>query len=189
MTKYGYCRVANNSEGSLEIQKAMMQNEMCDEILAEVRSGIKEPSDAFEDLMSRLKKGDTLVLFSLDRLSRDPIYLQFHVMKLFEKGVTIHSLDIGILDDEYTKSIFINTLDIALGMERNHRVERLKEGKRIAKQREGYVEGRPKTYTPEQLEHAMKLLETKTYNEVAAETKISRSTLIREKSKRKNLSQ
>jgi DNA invertase Pin-like site-specific DNA recombinase len=59
-------------------------------------------------------------------------------------------------------------------------VERTQEGKAIAKQKEGFTEGRPKSYTAKQLNHAIELLDKNSYNEVAAITGISKSTLIRE---------
>lgn len=42
--------------------------------------------------------------------------------------------------------------------ERNMIVERTQEGKAIAKTKDGFKEGRPKKYTPKQIEHALSLL-------------------------------
>ncbi|TVY01500.1 recombinase family protein [Paenibacillus cremeus] len=68
--------------------------------------------------------------------------------------------------------------------ERDMIVERTQEGKAIAKQKEGFKEGRRKSYTEMQLSHAVGLLGEHSYNEVAAMTWISKSTLIREVRKR-----
>ncbi|HHB0184778.1 TPA: helix-turn-helix domain-containing protein, partial [Staphylococcus aureus] len=43
--------------------------------------------------------------------------------------------------------------------------------------------GRPNKYGKEQVEHALKLLETKSYKQVEALTGISKSTLFRAKKK------
>jgi len=60
-------------------------------------------------------------------------------------------------------------------------IERTQEGKAIAKTKAGFREGRPKKNTPEQLRHAVELLEKHTYNDVSAMTRISKSTLQRAK--------
>ena len=64
-------------------------------------------------------------------------------------------------------------------------VERTQEGKQIARENarkrgEVFREGRPNKYTVKQMNHAMKLLETYSYNQVAEMTGISKSTLIRQ---------
>ncbi|WP_264173230.1 helix-turn-helix domain-containing protein [Clostridium estertheticum] len=70
-------------------------------------------------------------------------------------------------------------------MERNTIIERTQNGKAIAKTKEGYKEGRPKSYTLKQINNAIKMLESNSYTEVAEITGISKSTLIREVRKRK----
>ena len=70
--------------------------------------------------------------------------------------------------------------------ERDMIVERTSEGKAIAKanaeaQGKRFYEGRPKKYSSNQIDHAMKLLEEHSYAEVSRMTGISKSTLIRYK--------
>ena len=60
-------------------------------------------------------------------------------------------------------------------------IERTQSGKAIAKQRDNFREGRKPIYTPEQIEHALKLLENNSYSEVVKMTGISKSTIIRAK--------
>jgi DNA invertase Pin-like site-specific DNA recombinase len=64
--------------------------------------------------------------------------------------------------------------------ERDMIIERTQEGRAIARQKEGYREGRKKKFTSKQLDHAMELLEENSYREVEQITGISKSTLIRE---------
>lgn len=70
--------------------------------------------------------------------------------------------------------------------ERDMIVERTSEGKAIAKanaeaQGKKFYEGRPKKFSKEQRDHALKLLERHSYSEVVKMTGISKSTLIRYK--------
>ncbi|WP_300380509.1 helix-turn-helix domain-containing protein, partial [Clostridium sp.] len=84
---------------------------------------------------------------------------------------------------------FLTTLLAVAEMERNTIIERTQAGKAIAKNKEGFKEGRPKLYTKKQIDHALSLLivngGTYSYTEVAELTNISKSTLIRENNKRK----
>jgi DNA invertase Pin-like site-specific DNA recombinase len=60
-------------------------------------------------------------------------------------------------------------------------IERTQEGKAIARQDKDFKEGRPKTYSKKQIDHALDLLKSKTYKQVEELTGISKSTLIRAK--------
>ena len=63
-------------------------------------------------------------------------------------------------------------------------VERTQTGKMLARQNPDSRDGRPKKYSPTQLNLAMDLLEAgKSYRQVQMLTGISKSTLIREKRK------
>ena len=63
-------------------------------------------------------------------------------------------------------------------------VERTQTGKMVARQNPNFKDGRPKKYTPIQIEHALSLLSSgKSYKEVEEITGISKSTMIRAKNK------
>ena len=63
-------------------------------------------------------------------------------------------------------------------------VERTSEGKAIAKQKDGFSEGRLKKFENDQLNYALTLLETNSFATVTRITGISKSTLIRERKRR-----
>ena len=69
--------------------------------------------------------------------------------------------------------------------ERDMIVERTQEGRAIARQRDGYREGRPKKYSRAQIDHAMELLDDHSYKQVVEMTGISRATLARERKERR----
>ena len=59
-------------------------------------------------------------------------------------------------------------------------VERTRTGKAVARQDPSFKDGRPKKFTPEQIELALSLLaQGKTYRQITTMTGISKSTLIR----------
>jgi DNA invertase Pin-like site-specific DNA recombinase len=135
----------------------------------------------FKKLLAELQEGDTLVVTKLDRLARNTKEGIEIIESLFEKGVKVHVLNVGLLENTTIGRFFLQTLLAVAEMERNLIVERTQEGKALARQREDFREGRPRKHTKQQVQHALKLLETHTYKEVEAMTGITKRTLIRRK--------
>lgn len=184
MTKYGYGRVSTINQ-DLEVQIQALQQEGCEEILTEKFTGTTTERPIFNNLISQLNEGDTLVVTKLDRLARNTREGIEVIEKLFAKNVKVHVLNVGLLENTTMGRFFLTTLLAVAEMERNLIIERTQEGKAIAKQRADFREGRPKKYTKKQLDHALKLLESNSYKEVEALTNISIATLAREVRKRK----
>jgi len=180
--KYGYARVSTVSQ-ELEVQITALKNENCDMIFSEKFTGTKTDRPKLNEVLATLNKGDTLVVTQLDRLARNTVEGIEIVKDLFSKGVRVHVLNVGLLDDTTMGRFFLTTLLAVAEMERNLIVERTQEGKAIAKQREDFKEGRPKVYGKKQIEHALELLNTHSYKQVEEITGISKSTLIRAKKK------
>lgn len=105
------------------------------------------------------------------------------VRELFNKGVKVHVLNMGLVEDTLTGRLIFNIMRSFSEFERDMIVERTQEGKAIARQREDFREGRPNKYSKKQIEHASKILETNSYKEVENMMGISKSTLIRAKRK------
>jgi DNA invertase Pin-like site-specific DNA recombinase len=82
-----------------------------------------------------------------------------------------------------TGRLIFSVMSAFAEFERDMIVERTQEGKAIAKQREDFREGRPNKFSKKHLEHAIKMLETRSYKQVEEEMGISKSTLIRHKKK------
>lgn len=180
--KYGYARVSTVSQ-ELEVQLTALENEGCDNIYSEKFTGTKSDRPQLKEVLSILKEGDTLVVTKLDRLARNTVEGIEIVKGLFLKGVRVHVLNVGLLEDTTMGRFFLTTLLAVAEMERNLIVERTQEGKAIAKQRDDFREGRPNKYSKKQIEHALGLLETHSYKQVEEITGISKSTLIRAKKK------
>ena len=60
-------------------------------------------------------------------------------------------------------------------------VERTQSGRELARQKDGYREGRPPKFSKEQINLAMQLLNEHSYKQVEEMTGISKSTLQRAK--------
>ena len=182
---YGYIRVSTKTQlegNGLQAQ----ENEILEKyegakIEMEQFTGTKTNRPVLNKLLEGLKEGDILVVTKLDRLARNTVEGIQIIENLFAKGVAVHVLNVGLLENTTMGKFFLTTLLAVAEMERNIIIERTQAGKEVAKQDPNFKEGRPKIYGAKQIEHALKLLETNTYKQVEQLTGISKSTLIRAK--------
>ena len=187
---YGYARVSTvrqmRSGNSIEEQVAKLKEAGAQEIVTDSYTGTKMERPQFTELLSRLQPGDTLIVTKLDRFARTAVEGGAIVKALHEKGVTIHILNMGIADSTPMGKLMVTMLLAFAEFERDMIVERTQNGKAIAKANGKRVDGRPKKYKPEQMEHAMGLLASgNSYTAVEKMTGISKSTLIREARERR----
>lgn len=185
--KYGYIRVSTakqaNDGNSLEAQEnQLLENGIPKEnIFKDVYTGVKADRPNFTKLLKILKDGDTLVVTKLDRFARSMIEGSKIVNELIEKGVKVHVLNIGMMDNTPNSRLIRNIFFSFAEFERDMIVERTQAGKEIAKQDPDFRDGRPKKYTRKQLEYAkqLKLEEKKTYKQIQLLLGISKATLCR----------
>ena len=127
-----------------------------------------------------MQKGDTLIVTKLDRFARTAIEGGQIVKDLHDRGVTIHILNMGIADNTPMGKLMVSMLLAFAEFERDMIVERTQGGKAIARANGKRVDGRPKKFTPQQIQHALELLGSgNSYTAVEAMTGISKSTLVR----------
>ncbi|MEK4406672.1 recombinase family protein [Sporosarcina sp. FSL K6-6792] len=180
--RYGYARVSSMGQ-DLEVQLQALEAEGCTTIYKEKFTGTTKERPQLIEVLSMLQEGDTLIVTKLDRLARNTKEGIEIVEGLFEKGVRVHVLNVGLLENTTMGRFFLTTLLAVAEMERNMIIERTQEGKAIAKQRPDFVEGRPKKFGRKHIEDALLKLDTMSYKEVSESTGISVSTLSRAKRK------
>lgn len=179
MTIYGYARVSGTSQ-DLNAQIAELKTKGNAEIIYHEKvTGTRRDRPEFNRLLSELKAGDTLVVTKLDRFARSAEDAITIIKALVKRDVRVHILNMGIVEDTPTGRLMLTILAGFAEFERDMIVERLAEGKAIAKQRADYREGRPRKYSKKQLDHAMNLLKNHSYSQVAEMTGISKATLVR----------
>lgn len=180
--KYGYARVSTRQQ-DLEGQLRQLEEEHCNKIFFEKITGTKSDRPEFQKLLQTVQAGDTLVVTKLDRFARSTQDALNTIKVLFEKGVRINVLNLGVIENTSTGRLIFTIFSAFADFERDLIVERTREGKEIAKQRPGFKEGRPRKFSQKQINLAMKLLEGNSYKEVEQMTGISKSTLTRYKRK------
>lgn len=185
MTKYGYARVSTRKQeiggNSLDSQIEKLQSEGCKDIYEESFTGTKLDRPEFNRLLDELEEGDTLVVTKMDRFARSTVEGINVVKNLFLRGVKVHILNIGLVENSPTGKLIFTIMSAFAEFERDMIVERTQEGKAIAKQRNDYRDGRPKKFSKKQVEHALWLLQNHSYKQVEEMSGISKSTLIRAK--------
>ncbi|EGO8197425.1 recombinase family protein [Enterococcus faecalis] len=182
----GYARVSTWGQ-DLETQIISLEKAGCEKIYTEKYTGTKIERVAFQKLLNELTEGDTLVVTKLDRFARSTIQGIETIKNLFERGVKIHILNMGIIEDTPTGRLTFTIFSAFAEFERDMIVERTQEGKALAKTKPGFRDGRPKKYTKDQLDLAMVLLKENSTKVVSRKTGISEATLYREKRKRKRV--
>lgn len=182
---FGYARVSTKGQAkdgnSLEQQENILRENGASEIFKDSFTGTKLERPELDKLLARLSEGDTLIVTKLDRIARSMSQGSELITSLIERGVRVNILNIGIMDNTPSSRLIRNIFFAFAEFERDMIIERTQEGKAVAKTKAGFKEGRPKEFTQAQLDFAMELLESHSYREVVEMTRISKSTLVREK--------
>lgn len=191
---YGYARVSSKSQldgNGLEVQLSEITSRYPEaKVYSEQYTGTKVfDRPMLKKLLETVESGDKIVATKLDRIARNLVEGITIIQQLFDKGVSVHILNVGLLENTTLGKFFLAVLLAVAEMERNNIMERTREGKEIARKKEGYKEGRKKLYSKEQLDHALSMLAVNggncSYTQVSKMMNISKSTLVREQKHRK----
>lgn len=182
---FGYARVSSTEQNlarqieALKEQGVEDKNLFCDKI-----SGAKQSRPALDDLLSRLRAGDTVVVVSFDRLARSTKQLLDLMERFNQEGVQLISLKENIATDTPQGRLVFHLFASIAEFEREIIKERQAEGIAIAKQ-QGRFKGRP-TKDAKQLDNAISLYlgGNVSVSQIEEITSVSRSTLYRELKKR-----
>ena len=184
---YGYCRVSTQMQAkdgnSLEAQEQLLKENGAEKIYSDAFTGTKAHRPELDKLLAVLQPGDKLVVTKLDRIARSASQGIDLVQTLLDKSITVHVLNMGLLDNTPTGKLIRNIMLAFAEFERDMIIERTQEGKAIAKKQPDFREGRPRLYSRKQIQHALELLKDHSYRQVTELKGISKSTLIREKNK------
>ena len=104
---------------------------------------------------------------------------------LIDKGVSVHILNMGLMDNSPISRVLTTCLLAFAEFERNQIIDRTTAGKAIARQNPNYREGRARKYNATKVQHALELLDTHSYKQVEEMTGISKSTLQRRRREKK----
>lgn len=152
---YGYARVSTKKQdskgNSLEDQQRLLTEAGCMQIYHDSFTGTKMDRPEFMKLMDVLRPGDRLVVTKLDRFARTTAGGIETIKKLLDRGVSIHILNMGLIDNTPTGRLIVTILLAFAEFERDMIVERTQSGKEVAKNKPGWKDGRKATVIDERL--------------------------------------
>jgi len=174
--RLGYARVSTLDQTPAS-QLDALTAAGCDEVFTDHASGTRTDRPALARVLERLRPGDTLVVWRLDRLGRSTAHLIDTVTGLGERGIGFCSLTEALDTTTPAGRLLLGIMASLAAFERDLVRERTLAGLAAARAR-GRVGGRPPTMTADKLAVARQLLaagQSKTL--VAATIGVSRPTL------------
>ena len=131
--RVAYYRVSTLDQ-SIEAQREALGAGFEEEFIDEGVSGATLAADrpGFSRLLAHVRKGDTLVVYSIDRLGRDALDVQGTVKRLLDKGVTVDVRGLGPIAGDAGKLIVAVLAQMA-EIERNRIKERCEAGREAAR--------------------------------------------------------
>lgn len=186
----GYARVSTH-EQNLDLQKDALRKAGCEEIYEDKVSGIVSTRPGLKKVKQIFRKGDTLVVWRLDRLGRSLRDLMEWMTYLEEKQVGLKSLQESIDTTTTTGKLVFHIFAALAEFERNLIRERTQAGLAAARAR-GRLGGRPKSLDENKRKVVVDLYNKKELmvKEICEMMNISKPTLysyIKESQKSKKL--
>jgi DNA invertase Pin-like site-specific DNA recombinase len=125
------------------LQIEALKNAGCKKIFTDISSGAKTARPGLNDAEIRLRKGDTIVVWKLDRLGRSIQHLIASVTSFQEKGIEFRSLNESIDTQKSGGKLIFHIFSAMADFERDLIRERTSVGLKAARSR-GKTGGRPK---------------------------------------------
>jgi DNA invertase Pin-like site-specific DNA recombinase len=175
----GYARISTDDQ-KLDLQHDALQTTGCEKIYDETASGASARLPVREELLDYARRGDTVVVWKLDRLGRSLRDLIEVVNALYERGVGLRSLHESIDTTAPTGKLTFHVFAALSEFECDLLRERTRAGI-IAAQKRGAKLGRPRLLTLEQVEMARTMMANPKLSarHVAKQLGVHRSTLYR----------
>ena len=152
----GYARVSTDDQDTA-VQVAALKTAGCERIYREKASGGRWDRPELHRLLDQLRKGDVLVVWKLDRLSRSLRDVLTIMERLEEAGAEFRSLTGAIDTTTPAGRMMMQMVGAFAEFERAMLRERTKAGLDAARE-EGRIGGRRPTLTPQQQAEIRKMV-------------------------------
>jgi len=184
--KVGYARVSTGDQ-NLALQRDALDAAGCAKVFEDRgMSGADTARPGLDAALRAVAGGDVLVVWRLDRLGRSMQHLVSVVHELGARGVGFQSLTEAINTTTAGGKLVFHIMGALAEFERALIAERSTAGLRAARKRGKHV-GRPRKLSPEQVNHASRVIAggTETISGMAAVLGVDRTTLHRALAERK----
>lgn len=175
----GYARVSTQEQDA-ELQRVALREAGCERIFEETASGAQRDRPQLAAALEYMRKGDTLVVWKLDRLARSLKQLIETVERLDEAGVGFKSITESIDTTTPGGRLIFHIFGALAEFERSMIRERTMAGLAAARSK-GRIGGRPKALSDGDLAMASTLLANDriTVKQIANRLGVSPATLYR----------
>jgi DNA invertase Pin-like site-specific DNA recombinase len=177
----GYARVST-SDQDLSLQINDLKAAGCEPIFTDKVSGTKSERPGLDDCLKTLRKGDTLIVWRLDRLGRSMQHLVTVVTDLKAKGIGFRSLRDGAIDTTTASGELVFNIFAALAQFEAELIrERTRAGLAAARARGRNGGRKPVAGSDPKVKMAKRMHEDRSLSpsEICASLKISRATYYR----------
>ena len=147
--RYGYGRVSSRGQKlygmSLEdqVDRLIGAGVQRENVYLHTYTGHTMERPRFDDLLSKLKAGDEMVVCKLDRFARTAPEGALLVRDLVDRGITVHILNMGIADNSPMGKVMVTVMLAFAEYERDMIVERTSDGKAYKREHDpNWREGR-----------------------------------------------
>ncbi|ROT86254.1 recombinase family protein [Bifidobacterium mongoliense] len=173
----GYARVSTLEQNE-RLQTDALTKAGCERLFADHASGAKAHRPELDRMLDTIRKGDTLVVWKLDRLGRSVQNLVDLMNLLQVKGVGFRSLTENMDTTTPGGVLVFNVFAAMAQFERDLIRERTNAGLQAARAR-GHLGGRPSKLSGKQRERIRELYQgrTLTVQEIANQYHVSRQTI------------
>ena len=135
-TMVGYARVSTVDQSvTMQIEALMKYGVREEDIYSESMSGVKKNRPELAKALRRLREGDTLVVWKLDRVARSINNLLEVMNELEAKGVKFRSITEGLETETPTGKMILFVMGALAQFERDLIVERTQAGVKAALER------------------------------------------------------
>ncbi|WP_140919614.1 recombinase family protein [Limnobaculum xujianqingii] len=153
----GYVRVSTNDQQT-DLQRESLNRANCELIFEDKISGTKSERPGLKKLLKRVKTGDTVVVWKLDRLGRSVRHLITLVADLKTRGGHFKSITDNIDTSSAAGRFFFHVMSALAEMERELIVERTLAGLAVART-QGRIGECPRRLSSVQIEQSQRLLD------------------------------
>ncbi len=180
-TYIGYARVSTAEQSvQMQIDALLKFGVKKKDIYHENMSGVKKNRPQLQAAMRRLRKGDVLVVWKLDRVARSINNLLELMKDLEDRGIKFRSITEGVETETPTGRLILVVMGALAQFERDLIVERTRAGVAAAKER-GVKFGAKKTLSDDHMPKIWKMVREEgiSQKEVAKKYKVSAQTIWR----------
>ena len=177
--KIGYARVSTSDQDP-NLQIDALKNAGCKRVYDDIASGAKDDRPELQRAIEQLRKGDTLVVWRLDRLGRSLRHLIELVGDFQNKGIGFVSIQEGFDTTTNGGKLGFHIFGALADFERELIRERTKAGLNAARAR-GRVGGRKEKLSTKQTKTLRRMYDSKKHSisEIGKTFGVSRPTVYR----------